>query len=144
VALDTDRRPDRDGGAATMYRRPMLSHVSVGVTDLQRALRFYDAVLAPLGYRRVYTGPISAGWGTADSAESFAAKLQARPPAPGPGFHVAFVAPDRQAVHTFHAVALANGGDDEGPPGPRLHYGETYYAAFVCDPDGTRLEAVHQ
>ena len=144
MAPDTVRRTGPNGRTATMYRRPMISHVSVGVTDLQRALRFYDAALAPLGYRRVYTGPISAGWGTADGAESFAAKLQARPPAPGPGFHVAFVAPDREAVHAFHAAALASGGEDDGGPGPRPNYGETYYAAFVSDPDGTRLEAVHQ
>jgi catechol 2,3-dioxygenase-like lactoylglutathione lyase family enzyme len=122
----------------------MISHVSVGVTDLQRALRFYDAVLQALGYRRVYTGPISAGWGTPDGTEQFAVKLQGRAPAPGPGFHVAFAAPDRAAVHAFHAAALANGAEDDGPPGPRPHYGETYYAAFVADPDGTRLEAVHQ
>jgi catechol 2,3-dioxygenase-like lactoylglutathione lyase family enzyme len=122
----------------------MISHVSVGVTDLQRALVFYDAALSALGYRRLYTGPISAGWGTPDGLEPFAVKLQGRPPAPGPGFHVAFAAPDRESVHAFHAAALANGAEDDGAPGPRPQYGETYYAAFVSDPDGNRLEAVHQ
>jgi catechol 2,3-dioxygenase-like lactoylglutathione lyase family enzyme len=127
-----------------MYRRPVIRHVSVGVTDLQRALAFYDAALVPLGYRRLSTGPISAGWGTPDGTVPFVVKLQARAPASGPGFHVAFAAPDRQAVHDFHAAAVAQGGYDDGAPGPRPRYGETYYAAFVCDPDGNRLEAVHR
>jgi catechol 2,3-dioxygenase-like lactoylglutathione lyase family enzyme len=64
--------------------------------------------------------------------------------APGPGFHLAFIAPSREAVDAFHAAALAAGAEDCGAPGPRPHYGETYYAAFVIDLDGYKLEAVHQ
>jgi catechol 2,3-dioxygenase-like lactoylglutathione lyase family enzyme len=64
--------------------------------------------------------------------------------APGPGFHLAFDAASRASVDRFHAAALAAGGTDEGGPGPRPHYGATYYAAFVRDPDGHKLEAVHQ
>jgi catechol 2,3-dioxygenase-like lactoylglutathione lyase family enzyme len=122
----------------------MISHVSVGVTDLSRAVAFYDAVLYALGYVRVFTGPISAGWGTPDGPEPFAVKLQARPPAAGPGSHLAFTAPGREAVDAFHAAALAHGAVDDGEPGLRPHFGATYYAAFVFDPDGNRLEAVHQ
>lgn len=66
----------------------------------------------------------------------------ARPP--GPGFHLAFDAPDRAAVHAFHAAAISHGGEDRGVPGLRPDYGPAYYAAFVTDPDGHRLEAVHQ
>jgi catechol 2,3-dioxygenase-like lactoylglutathione lyase family enzyme len=62
--------------------------------------------------------------------------------APGPGFHVAFAAPSRAAVARFHAAALENGGQDNGAPGLRPQYGENYYAAFVIDPDGYRVEAV--
>ena len=65
-------------------------------------------------------------------------------PAPGPGFHLAFDAADPAAVDRFHAAALEHGGSDDGPPGPRPQYGPTYYAAFVFDPDGNKLEAVHQ
>ena len=61
---------------------------------------------------------------------------------PGPGFHVAFAAPNREAVAEFHRAALANGARDNGPPGLRPHYGPDYYAAFVFDPDGYWVEAV--
>ena len=64
--------------------------------------------------------------------------------APGPGFHLAFNAPSRDAVDRFHAAALRAGGSDCGRPGPRLQYGATYYAAFVLDPDSYKLKAVHQ
>jgi catechol 2,3-dioxygenase-like lactoylglutathione lyase family enzyme len=122
----------------------MLSHVSVGVTDLGRAIEFYDAVLEALGFQRVFTGAISAGWGTPDGTEPFAVKLQARAPTPGPGAHLAFAAPSPEAVDRFHAAALEHGAVDDGAPGPRPEFGATYYAAFLFDPDGNRLEAVHQ
>ncbi len=74
-----------------------------------------------------------------------ALKLQSHPVVPpGPGFHLAFVAESPTAVDCFHAAALASGGTDEGAPGPRPHYGPSYYAAFVRDPDGHKLEAVFQ
>ena len=63
---------------------------------------------------------------------------------PGPGFHLAFDAPSRSAVDAFHAAGVENGGVDLGAPGLRPHYGENYYAAFVADPDGYKLEAVFQ
>ena len=63
---------------------------------------------------------------------------------PGPGFHLAFEAPSRAAVDAFHAAALRLGGRDQGAPGARPHYSPSYYAAFVTDPDGHKLEAVHQ
>ena len=123
----------------------MLGHVSFGVSDLARAAAFYDAALAPLGYGRVWTSPHAVGFGEKGAGDKLA--LFARPgraAAPGPGFHLAFDAPSRAAVDAFHAAALEAGGKDDGPPGPRPHYGPTYYAAFVVDPDGHKLEAVHQ
>ena len=123
----------------------MLGHLSFGVADLERAGRFYDAVLKPLGYVRVWTEANGIGFGepgAGDKLALFAKGAHAAPP--GPGFHLAFNAPDRKAVDAFHAAALAAGGVDDGPPGLRTHYGPTYYAAFVFDPDGYKLEAVHQ
>jgi len=123
----------------------MLGHLSFGVADLARAIRFYDAVLAPLGYVRVWTIERQAGYGAPGGGDKLALKLQPAPVIPpGPGFHLALVAPSPAAVDRFHAEALRAGGSDEGAPGPRPHYGPTYYAAFVRDPDGHKLEAVVQ
>lgn len=121
----------------------MLHHLSFAVSHLARAAAFYDAVLAALGYRRVWTGEREIGYGTRDGEDRFAIKFRsAAVAAPGAGFHVAFAAPTRDAVDAFHAAALAAGGRDDGAPGLRPHYGPAYYAAFVIDPDGYRLEAV--
>ena len=123
----------------------MLGHLSLGVRDLARSIEFYDSCLAPLGYGRVWTSAKAAGFGEAGGGDKLA--LFARPDdarAPGPGFHLAFDAPNRPAVDAFHAAAIGSGGSDAGPPGLRPRYGPTYYAAFVTDPDGHKLEAVHQ
>ena len=123
----------------------MLGHLSFGVADLDRATRFYDAALAPLGCARVWSNTKAAGYGPPGGGDKLA--LFAKPDgttAPGAGFHLAFDAPSRDAVDAFHAAALASGGTDAGAPGPRPHYSATYYAAFVIDPDGHKLEAVHQ
>ncbi|QQS15017.1 MAG: VOC family protein [Rhodospirillales bacterium] len=123
----------------------MLGHLSFGVSDLDAAGRFYDAVLAPLGYVRVWTSAHAVGYGEPGGGDKLA--LFARPGqvvAPGPGFHLAFDAPDRAAVDAFHAAAVRGGGRDDGAPGPRPKYGAAYYAAFIVDPDGHKLEAVHK
>ncbi|HEY8567091.1 MAG TPA: VOC family protein [Beijerinckiaceae bacterium] len=123
----------------------MLGHLSFGVADLSRAVRFYDAALAPLGAVRVWTVADGAGYGPPGGGDKLALKQQPGPVTPpGPGFHLAFDAPSREAVDAFHAAALAQGGRDAGAPGLRPRYGPTYYAAFVLDPDGHKLEAVHQ
>ena len=127
----------------------MLHHLSFGVADLQRSARFYDAVLQPLGGVRVWEDlrpgePGQAvGYGTPGSGDCLALKeMGSAASPPGPGFHVAFAAPSRAAVDAFHARALDAGGRCNGPPGPRAQYGADYYAAFVIDPDGHRIEAV--
>ncbi len=122
-----------------------LGHASFGVADLARAIAFYDAALAPLGGTRVWTVSDGAGYGAPGGPDLLALKLQkAAVVPPGPGFHLAFTAPSREAVDLFHAASLAHGGRNDGAPGLRPHYGPAYYAAFVFDPDGNKLEAVHQ
>ena len=122
----------------------MLSHISLGVRDLTRATRFYDAVLAELGYVRLWTGTAGIGYGARGGGEKLNIFESPNASPAGEGFHLAFEAPAPTAVDSFHAAALANGGVTVGPPGPRPHYGATYYAAFVRDPEGHKLEAVHQ
>ncbi|MFS2177670.1 VOC family protein [Rhizobium pisi] len=127
----------------------MLHHASLGVSDIERSAAFYDAALAALGYVRVWddirpgqTGQ-AIGYGLPGGGDKLAIKHRPdgqRPP--GPGFHLAFAAPSRQAVDEFHSAAIAHGGRDNGRPGLRPDYGEHYYAAFVVDPDGHALEAV--
>lgn len=123
----------------------MFDHLSIGVEDLARAATFYDAALGALGYVRLSQNARSVCYGpTGFAGEApfaiIAHGAEAR--RPGPGVHLAFTAPNRAAVDGFHAAALAAGGVDEGPPGIRENYDPGYYAAFVRDPDGHRLEAV--
>jgi catechol 2,3-dioxygenase-like lactoylglutathione lyase family enzyme len=122
----------------------MIDHLSLGVSDLGRAGVLYDAVLAALGYVRLFTHERAVGYGRPGARDEtfaiLAAGEHAKPP--GPGCHLAFNAPHRQAVDSFHSIALQNGAIDEGVPGLRPAYGPGYYAAFVRDPDGYRLEAV--
>ncbi|WP_439625696.1 VOC family protein [Shinella sp.] len=127
----------------------MIHHLSLGVSDIVRAAAFYDAALAPLGYGRVWSdirpgeAGQAAGYGPPGGGDKLALKEHGDAAlAPGAGFHVAFAAPDRQAVDAFHQAALAAGGRDNGAPGLRPDYGPSYYAAFVVDPDGHRIEAV--
>lgn len=122
----------------------MLGHISFGVRDLARAGRFYDATMATLGWVRLWDGEKGLGYGPPGGGEKLNLFVHIDVNPPGPGFHLAFDAPDRAAVAAFHAAAIANGGIDRGGPGLRPHYGNTYYAAFVVDLDGHRLEAVHQ
>lgn len=123
----------------------MLGHISFGVEDLERATRFYDAVMKPLEVVRLWSNPRGVGYGLPGQEEQlglFHRPGEAR--APGPGFHLAFQAPSRAAVDAFHAAAVAHGASDAGAPGLRPNYGPTYYAAFVTDLDGHKIEAVHQ
>jgi catechol 2,3-dioxygenase-like lactoylglutathione lyase family enzyme len=123
----------------------MLGHLSFGVSDLERAVAFYDAALAPLGLTRVWTKSDAAGYGPPGRGDLLALKKRSVTAAPpGPGFHLAFNAPSHAAVDAFYSAALGAGGIDNGAPGLRPHYGPTYYAAFVIDPDGYPIEAVCQ
>lgn len=121
----------------------MIHHLSIATANLPRSAAFYDATLAALGYRRVCTGDYFIGYGLVDDCDKFAVKLIPEGVSiPGEGTHIAFTAPNRHAVDTFYAAALKHGGTDNGGCGLHLEYGPNYYAAFVFDPDGYRIEAV--
>ncbi len=121
----------------------MLHHLSLAVTDIVRSGGFYDAVLAPLGYGRVWEDETFVGYGSEAGKDVFALKLRPENAGvPGDGFHVAFAAPTRKAVSAFYEAALAQGGRDNGGAGLHPEYGPGYFAAFVIDPDGYRIEAV--
>lgn len=120
----------------------MLHHLSFAISNLARSGAFYDAALAPLGYVRVWTDARAIGYGVPGGDDKFAIKLRSSITIPGDGFHVAFAAPSRVAVDAFYQAALKHGGKDNGAPGIHSEYGPNYYAAFVFDPDGYRIEAV--
>jgi catechol 2,3-dioxygenase-like lactoylglutathione lyase family enzyme len=123
----------------------VFDHISIGVKDLDRAATFYDAALAALGYVRLAQNARSVSYGSAGfQGEPPFAILASGPDArpPDEGIHIAFAARTRESVDQFHAAALRAGGTDQGPPGIRANYHPGYYAAFVRDPDGHRLEAV--
>jgi len=121
----------------------MLHHLSFAVGDLARSAAFYDAILSTLSYVRVWTDDTAVGYGSPDGGDKFAIKLGASEVvAPGTGFHIAFSAPSRDAVAAFYKVALEHGGRDNGGSGLHPEYGDNYFAAFVFDPDGYRIEAV--
>ena len=119
----------------------MLHHISIGVRDLDLAGRFYDAALGALGFGRVFEDETAIGYGLIEGEDLLCLKLGENAQSPGDGFHLAFAAPSRMAVQAFHRAALKVGGRDNGPPGLRPDYGEHYYAAFLIDPDGHRIEA---
>lgn len=122
----------------------MLDHVSLGVSDLARSRRFYDAALRPLGLVRILDfedrgcdyGAAPAPWGVEFTITAEQSIM------PAQGMHICFRAPDRAAVDAFHAAGIEQGGRDDGAPGLRPIYHAAYYGAFVLDPDGHRIEAV--
>lgn len=128
--------------ASTETRPPLVSHVSVGVTDVARAGVFYDAVMATLGARRIMAHAVGIGYGR-DFPEFWAARPHDGQLAQaGNGAHVCFNADGPDAVDAFHAAGLEAGGHDDGRPGPRPEYAPGYYAAFLRDPDGNKVEAM--
>jgi catechol 2,3-dioxygenase-like lactoylglutathione lyase family enzyme len=118
----------------------MIDHVGVEVSDLARSAAFYDAVFFAVGVRRVHEGPQAIAYGVVNTP-SFWIVTRGRPPGPGYG-HIAFRAAGRVAVDGAYAAGLAAGGRGDGPPGPRPRYGARYYAAYLLDPDGLRVEIV--
>ena len=129
----------------------MFSHITVGTNDLDRAATFYEAVLTPLGLRRRVVspdgGPPSACWVNPDHPLPrfyVYCPYNLKKAAAGNGSMVAFAAPHPEAVDAAYTAGLRAGGIDEGKPGPRQHYGNGYYGAYLRDPDGNKVHIVHR
>ncbi len=123
----------------------ILSHVSLGTNDLERALAFYDGVLSTLGIKRVETlEGIGAAYGKQYPEFWIASPANEAPATAGNGVHIGFIAASREAVQAFHEAALNAGATDDGAPGPRPQYGEPYYGCFVIDLDGHKIEATYR
>ena len=120
----------------------ILNHMSLGSDDLERAGQFYDAVLAPVGAKRIMTESYGISGGKVFPEFWVGPAFDGKATGPGNGTHVAFTAPDRAAVDAFYEAGLAAGGTCDGPPGER-DYHPGYYAAFLRDPDGHKVEAVY-
>lgn len=117
----------------------MLDHIGFEVSDLARSSAFYDPVLHALGGRRMFESAAAVAYGRTRPS----LWIVARGHAPGPSFgHVALTASGKAAVDAAYAAGLHAGGSDDGAPGPRPHYGQRYYAAYLRDPDGLRVEVV--
>lgn len=119
----------------------ILHHVSIGVADMERSARFYDAVLATLGCRRVMEHPFGIAYGRAYPEFWVQPPIDGKPASIGNGTHFSFFAHSRAEVDAFHAAGIAAGATDDGAPGPRPHYSAPYYGCFLRDPDGHKIEA---
>jgi catechol 2,3-dioxygenase-like lactoylglutathione lyase family enzyme len=120
----------------------VIDHVSVAVRDLAASMRFYEAVLAPLGMTKLESRAATIGFGKQYPEFWINLRSASQPVAAESGAHVCFRARDTDMIDAFHAAALAAGGSDGGAPGLRPQHGEGYYAAFIRDLDGNRIEAV--
>ncbi len=120
----------------------MIDHVSVAVSDLDRAARFYETTLAALGLSRLVTRPATIGFGKSYPEFWINLRSSMSPIGPGSGAHICLRAKSSAEVDAFQAAALKAGGRSDGAPGLRPHDRVRYYAAFVIDPDGNRIEAV--
>jgi catechol 2,3-dioxygenase-like lactoylglutathione lyase family enzyme len=120
----------------------MIDHVSIAVRDLDRAACFYRAVLGAIGYEQLETRPHTVGFGKKYPEFWINLRAAMAPVAGDCGAHVGLRVRATELVDAFHAAALAAGGNSDGAPGLRPQHGEGYYAAFIRDPDGNRVEAV--
>ena len=128
-----------------MGEQRMISGVCVGTNNIEKAGKFYDAVLATIGMTREITTPHEIGYAAADGIVTFfvVTPYDENPATFGNGTQVMFYAPDKQAVHDFHETALAQGGKDEGKPGPR-NYSPNYYGAYARDQDNNKIHVAIQ
>jgi catechol 2,3-dioxygenase-like lactoylglutathione lyase family enzyme len=120
----------------------MIDHISVGVADLERSARFYEPALATIGLSRLVTRPATIGFGKGYPEFWINLRAGMAQVEPGSGVHICLRAKSVGEVDAFHAAALNAGGVSDGAPGLRPHDRVRYYAAFVIDPDGNRIEAV--
>jgi len=121
----------------------IISHLSVGTNDFERAVAFYDKVLSTLGCKQIMKYPGAVAYGREYPEFWVQTPIDGKLATVGNGFHVGFVANSKDLVHTFHEAALAAGGTNDGDPGPRPDYGESYYGCFIRDLDGNKIEATY-
>lgn len=120
----------------------MISHICIGVSDLERGKTFYAPLMAALGHVLKFSHAGWAGWKPKDSDRPLfliGTPYNGEAPSPGNGQMIALLAADRKTVDDCHAAAMAAGGRCEGPPGLRPHYHPNYYGAYFRDPDGNKL-----
>jgi len=125
----------------------MVSYITIGTDDLDRATAFYDPVLGALGAERLWVQGTWAGYGPEGDDHGMVllcAPFDGEPARAGNGIMIGLAAQSPAQVDAFHAAALANGGTCEGPPGPRPSFGEGYYLAYVRDPVGNKLSAFYR
>jgi catechol 2,3-dioxygenase-like lactoylglutathione lyase family enzyme len=120
----------------------MIDHISIGVSDLERSARFYEATLAPLGLTKLVRRPATIGFGKTFPEFWINWRPGMAPVAPDSGCHICLRVKSVEEVDAFHHAALGAGGSSDGAPGLRPHDRVRYYAAFIRDPDGNRIEAV--
>jgi len=120
----------------------MIDHVSIAVRDLAAGVRFYEAVLEAIGYAKLVVRPTTVGFGKKYPDFWLNERRNMTPVDADSGTHVCLRAPSAEAVQAFHVAAMAAGGASDGAPGPRPEYTAGYYAAFVRDPEGNKIEAV--
>jgi len=120
----------------------MIDHVSLPVRDLERSKAFYEAVLSTIGFKKMMDMPSTVGFGRKHPAFWLNHRPQVNQSGIDDGFHVCLRAPSVDEMQAFHAAAIAEGATCDGPPGPRPQYSPSYYAAFIRDRDGNRIEVV--
>jgi catechol 2,3-dioxygenase-like lactoylglutathione lyase family enzyme len=119
----------------------ILSHISIGTNQFDRAIAFYDRILPTLGCRRIMEHPSAVAYGKEYPEFWVQVPIDGQTATVGNGFHVGFIAPTKAAVQAFYDAAIAAGATDDGAPGGRADYGEAYYGCFVRDLDGHKIEA---
>ena len=119
----------------------IVSHVSLGTNDYDKAKAFYDAIMPIIGSRCLEEFPGAAAYGKMFPEFWIQSPIDSNPATTGNGIHIGFIAPTKEAVHAFYEAAIAAGATSDGEPGPRPHYGEPYYGCFVRDLDGHKIEA---
>lgn len=121
----------------------IISHISIGTNNFERAVAFYDNVLSTLGCKQIMNYPGAVAYGREYPEFWVQTPIDGKPATVGNGSHVGFVANTTDAVHAFHEAALSAGGIDDGAPGPRPDYGDAYYGCFIRDLDGNKIEATY-
>ncbi len=119
----------------------IISHISIGTNNFDRALAFYEKVLSTLGCRPLMKHPGAVAFGKEFPEFWVQTPFDGEPATVGNGSHIGFMANTKEQVHAFHEAALKAGGADDGAPGPRPDYGDAYYGCFIRDPDGNKIEA---